>query len=386
MKIYIVIFLYYLLENIKTAKIYQCGRYRRMPNQCLNQWVDTYGNVKVDLWKCPMNFYCHVIPKKYDEENFNGVCAYNYKKLYDGDTCSMDSECSSLNCTNSKCVGFSIGEFCRPNFFQCANNLTCKIDKEILPYGEIKQVYKCNKLSQANETCDNSNECDIKLICGNYSIYNIINLINSNNISNISEISNKIDFENYISTKNNNTKICIERATLDNGLPTSDPMLCKSGDSIDIEIFPNYTESICASKKEVIKDCDDNNTCIIKANLGKFNETEYEQNCLYSTRGNLFCPLNQKEQAWNEYLENYQNFYETELIINQKIEEMHFPVYKDTFNNFLISQYFWKYKEWQYNIEADSCTKEFFFLINKGEIIKYYYLFNLIITFLIMLF
>ena len=174
----------------------------------------------------------------------------------------------------------------------------------------------------------------------------------------------------------------MERAILDNGFPTSDPMICKSGDSINIEIFPNYNESICVSKKEIIRDCNDNNTCIIKVNFGKLNETEYEQNCLFSTRWNLFCPLDQKELAWYEYLENYQNYYETEVIKKNKIEGMHFPVYKDTFNNYLISQYFWKYKEWQYNIEADSCTKEYFFLINKGNIIKYF-LFKLIFTFLI---
>ena len=373
MKHFFILFFYFLIGNIKLSTIYQCGRYRRMPNQCLNQWVDAFGNIKVDLWKCPENMYCHLLPKKYDEGNYIGVCSYNYKKLYDGDSCSMDSECSSFNCSNSICFGFSIGEYCRPNYFQCANNLACKKSKEILPYGEIKEVYKCNRLSKVNETCENSDECDIKLVCGNYSIYNFLNLINNNKITNIAEINKRIDFEKYILTKKNNTKVCIERSFLDNGFPTSDPMICKSGDSIDFEIYPNYNESICVSKKEIINDCGDNNKCIIKANFGETNNT-IVQDCLISVRGNLFCPLEQKEQAWKEYLKIFQK-YEYEEIKNKNIKDIHIPVYKNTFNNYLVSQYFWLYKNWQYNIDADSCTKEYFFLINNEQILTYYFLY-----------
>ena len=385
MKIYLFILFCYFYEFIKSVKIYQCGRYYNAPNQCLNQWVDTYGNVRVDLWKCPINMYCNLIPKKYDEENYFGICTYNYKKLYDGDKCSINSQCSSLNCNNSKCIGFSIGEFCSPNYFQCANNLVCRASEEILPYGDIKKVYKCNNLSKVNETCENNNECDIKLICANSSIYDIYDLITSYNISNINGIKDIINFENYTLIKKNSTKICIERAILANGFPTSDPMICKSGDAIDIEIYPNYNESICASKKKIIKNCGENNTCIIKADLGYLNNTEILQDCIISVRGNPFCPLDQKELAWNNYLSKYNDFYIANDVENKRNEEYHFPVYKDTFDNLNVSQSYWYYKEWQYIFEADSCTKDYFFLINKSEILKCYFCYLIIIYFILLL-
>ena len=382
MQQFLFILLYYLFENIKTAKIYQCARYLGMQNQCLNQWVDTFGNVKVDLWKCPVNMYCHLLSKKYDENNFIGVCTYNYKKLYDKDGCSMDSQCSSFNCTNGKCIGFNGDEYCRPNYFQCANNLTCKITKEILPYGETKQVYKCAKLSQINETCENNNECDVKLVCGNYNIYNLIHLMDSYGIKNINEINNKISLEQYISAKYNTSKVCFERAKLDNGFPSSDSMICKSGDIIDIEIYPNFTESICASKKEIINDCAENNTCTIKANIGQ-SDIEIEQNCTFSAMGNPICPLEQKELAWKEYLEKFENYFNSKEMRMKNNEEKHFPVHKDTLNEYQVSQFFWRYNLWEYNIEADSCTKDYFFLINKDAILKisYFIIFSLILLF-----
>ena len=382
-KILFIVFIY-LIEYIKASKIYQCGKYRNMNNQCLNQWVDVFGNIKIDLWKCPTNMYCQLLTKKYDDGNYIGVCNYNYKKLYDEDRCSMDSQCSSFNCTNSKCVGFSIGEFCRPNYFQCANDLVCKNNKQILPYGEINDIYKCNSLSKINETCENNNECDTKLICGKEMIYNLIDLLNINDINDLKELREKIDFEKYKLEKNKIKKVCFQRASINNGFPTSDSMLCKSGDSMKIEIFPNYKESICISKKEIIKDCNENNTCIIKADLGKLGYIEISQECLISMIGNYYCPLDQKELAWNNYLQNYERFYELKDIEKNR-NKYHFPVYKDTLNILEVSQSFWSYIEWENNIEADSCTKEYFFLINNSIIFNYsiYYLlvFNFILFF-----
>ena len=349
--------------------MYQCARYANIPDQCMFKHVDRQGDIKIDLWKCPTNKYCHILQRKYDEENTIGVCAYNYKKLYDGDACTQDSECASSVCTKYKCAGFSIGEFCRQNFFQCQNNLVCKNEKEILPYGEIKDVYRCNKLSQLNEKCDNSNECDINLVCVNSSIYNIINLINSRNISNALEIKNIINLAGYLLLKKDDNKICMKRAELDNGFPTSEPMACKSGDSMYIEIFPNYKESICVSKKEIIKNCNNTNTCVIKAKIGNFSEIEIAQDCMVSMIGNPFCPLNEKEDAWKRYLKIYEDYYSSKNIENKR-EEVHIPVYKDTFNDYDVSKAYWNYIEWQYNIEADSCTKDFFFLNNKSKFIN----------------
>ena len=140
---------------------------------------------------------------------------------------------------------------------------------------------------------------------------------------------------------------------------------------MNVEIFPNYNESICVSKKEIIKNCNENNICIIKANFGNKTEIEIAQDCMISVRGNEFCPLNQKEIAWKKYLNTYQNYYDEQKVELKRNTEMHFPVYKDIFNNYEISQLFWYYKEWQYIIEADICTKEFFFLNNKATILNY---------------
>ena len=369
MKKFLYFLFLYLFNYIKNATMYHCARYSSMQDQCMFKYVDRQGNIKIDLWKCPTNKYCHILQRKYDEDSSIGVCVYNYKKLYDGDSCTHDSECASSNCTKYKCSGFSIGEFCRQNFFQCKNDLVCKNEKEILPYGEKKDVYKCRKLGQLNETCDNNNECDINLVCANSSIYEIMNFINNNNISNVLEIKNKINFNDYILFKKNFTKICMKRAELDNGFPTSEPMVCKSGDSMDIEIFHNYKESICVSKKQIIKNCNKNNTCMIKVNLGNFSEIEATQDCMISMIGNSFCPLNEKENAWKRYLNIY-NYYYLSKNVEERRETVHIPVYKDTFNDYDVSKAFWNYVEWQYNIEADSCTKDFFFLNNKNKFIN----------------
>ena len=86
-----------------------------MPDQCLNKWVDLYNNIYIDLWTCPLNKYCHVLEKNVDRENTIGVCLYNYKKLYENDEFTKDSECASLNCEDNICVGFEEGDFCSLN-------------------------------------------------------------------------------------------------------------------------------------------------------------------------------------------------------------------------------------------------------------------------------
>ena len=48
MKNYLFFICYYLLQFIKSVKIYKCARYINMPKQCLNQWIDicTYNYKK----------------------------------------------------------------------------------------------------------------------------------------------------------------------------------------------------------------------------------------------------------------------------------------------------------------------------------------------------
>jgi len=378
MEIFSFLIISYLLKYIKNITIYQCSRYGGMPDQCLNKWIDVYGNTRMDLWQCPTNKYCQILSTKVDNDSI-GVCTFYYRKLYDGDSCSYHSECSSFSCEGGKCQGLLEGEFCHQGNFQCKNNLACRKQEVFYPYGELKEVYRCSNLSNIDEFCENDNECNVNLVCANRLITDIVNELNiTYNISNITELKEKINFTEYILDKNSINKTCVRRASLENGLPTTNPMACKSGDTISIEIFPNYTENICASKKEIIKNCNEDNICIIKVNLGKLGEIEIEQNCIETVRGNNLCPLEQKEVAWNNYLSTYEYYYKSLGIEKNADTAIHLPAYKNTFNIFELSQSFWYYSEWQYSIEADSCTKEYFFLRNKGDLQNFSFLYILI--------
>ena len=374
---FLIIFI--LFKYIENITIYQCSRYSGMPDQCLNKWIDAYGNTRIDLWSCPTNKYCQILSRK-EDDNSIGVCTYNYKKKYDQDSCSYHSQCSSLECSEGKCIGFSQDQLCRPGIFQCKNNLVCRKTVELLPYNETKEIYRCDQISKRNEICENDNECDIRLVCFNQNISNIINNTVTNNIT---ELKNNINVDEYISIKNTNNKICINRASLENGLPTNDPMACKSGDTINIEIFPNYTETFCSSKKQIIKDCNEENICTIEANLGKFGDIEIEQQCDYDVRGNPLCPLDQKEVAWKNYLSTFEQYFVISKDSSHSDSNYHIPAHKYTLNILEISQSYWQYSEWIYFIEADSCTQVFFFLRNNGKILYFSFLYILIHFFLL---
>ena len=381
MEVFFILIISYLIIPIKNIIIYQCSRYEGMPDQCLNKWVDAYGNTRMDLWHCPTNQFCQTLLTN-GNENSIGVCTFYYRKLYDGDSCDYNSQCSSFQCSGGKCQGFYEGELCRPGNYQCANDLVCKLEEVIYPYGELKEVYRCANLSQIYEPCKNDNECDVKLVCSENQIYDIMNNLNEGNISNINELREKINETEYIFAKNNESnKICVEAASFENGMPTSNAMACKSGDIISVEIFPNYTENICVSKKEIIQDCNEEKTCVIKIDLGKFGEIEFKQSCMFSVRGNLFCPLEQREVAWKNYLSTYNHYYKAlSMNTTDRNKDVRIPAYKNTFNLLELSQSFWYYTEWQNSIEADSCTREFFFLRSKGNLLSYS-IFSLLIYF-----
>ena len=373
MKNFLILIFSFSFYSINSKVIYHCAADIGMPDQCMSKWVDFYNNVIYDLWQCPTNKYCQVLERNYGENNSIGVCMYNYKRLYSGDECKKDSECASLKCENNECIGIKEGEYCTPKLFQCEDNLACKKGKEILPYGELKEIFKCYKVSKVNETCEDSDECDVNLECTSDISYIVINLMNKYEIDDITKLKDKINLEEYISSINNSQKICINRASLENGIPTSEPMICKSGDLMEIELFPNYNQSICVSKIEIIKDCDKSNACEISINIGKNKKTNIYQECMLSSLGNPFCPFNQKEIAWKNYLEKHNNFYKTNSGKTLYKKQFHFPVYKDTFNELEISQAFWNYKLWNHYIEADSCARDFFFLKNSYNKIKYNY-------------
>ena len=50
---------------------------------------------------------------------------------------------------------------------------------------------------------------------------------------NIFELKNETNLEEYINIKKKSSKKCINRASLENGYPTDNPMACKSGDVIN---------------------------------------------------------------------------------------------------------------------------------------------------------
>ena len=74
---FIIIFI--LFKNYENITIYQCSRYSGLPDQCLNKWIDAYGNTRIDLWSCPTYKFCQILSRK-EDDNSIGVCTYNYKK------------------------------------------------------------------------------------------------------------------------------------------------------------------------------------------------------------------------------------------------------------------------------------------------------------------
>ena len=369
MKIFLFLLFNYLYKFTKNRTIYQCARNNAKYNQCLNKWVDAFGNTRIDLWKCSKNKFCQILSRNENkEEDSIGVCTYNYKKLYDQDSCSYHSECSSNLCSSGKCEGFYEYDFCHPGAFQCKNNLVCRKRKEYTIYSEKKDIYRCYNLSKFNETCENDYECDVRLSCVNKEI---INIFNNTSINNLRDLKNEIFYDEYISTKEKNDKICIPHSSLENGLPTDEPMVCESGDSINIEIFPNYNETLCVSKKEIIKDCNKENFCLIKANFGKFGDIVMKQDCFVTVRGNYYCPLNEKEKAWKNYLNKYEHYYNLANVDEKRESKIHIPGYKYTFNIFEVSEAYWYYSNWNYSVDADSCTKEYFYLRSKGTILNF---------------
>lgn len=359
-----VLFLFFHLSYQIT--IYQCSRYSLNLNQCLNEWIDSYGNTRIDLRTCGTNQYCQTLSRKYDEASI-GVCSYNFKRLFHGDKCSHSSECASMNCKKSKCIGVEYNKYCSPGRFQCENNLVCKKHTEKYAYENIRDVYRCSNLSQIGEICESNYECDEKLVCdSNFKIDNINNYdLNS--------------FKNNISTFLNESK-CVRRASLENGVVTREPMACKSGDVINYELFEGYKEILCVSKTKVIKQCDSNNKCVVEVDLGNIGTKQVEQDCIYTTKGNPFCPLNEKEMVWKEYLEKYNSFYDSADAKKMRKDEIyHIPVYKDNFNNLDVAKYFWRYQDWEHTLEADVCTESYFFLNNNGEYLFFPIIFYILV-------
>lgn len=351
------------LKYINSSIIYQCSRYQGIDGQCMNKWIDQYGNTRIDLWICPKDYFCQILSNdEYDQSI--GVCAHNYKKLLDQDECTVNSQCASLHCDEEICSGFWEGQACHPGSFQCKNNLVCRKGYILYPYREYKEIYRCANLSNISESCNNDYECEIKLVCSNKNISDYFEE------KNIFELKNETNLEEYINIKKKSSKKCINRASLENGYPTDNPMACKSGDVINYEIFSNYTETLCASKLRIINDCNESNFCTIEVNLGNYGNITMEQSCIYTTRGNPLCPLKEKEKAWNKYLSSYDELLESTMFFEEKRKTIiHIPKQKNDLGNNELSEAFFGYNKWEYVVDSDICTKTFFFPVN--------YLYNL---------
>lgn len=363
MKLKILISFFLFIQHINTVTIYQCSKYLLTTNQCLNKWVDEFGIIHADLSDCGVNQYCQELTEKeVIEGNSIGVCIKNYKYLYSGDKCNKHFDCASHRCENNICFGFKYGALCEPKKYQCDNNLVCKKSIEKSAFDNNKTVYRCSNLSKINETCENDDECDVNLICGKK--------LNLNGLRNICSLSN-CSHENYLNLRNQYYKnnICIERNSLENGVISSNEMACKSGILGKYEISSGEYETFCVSKLQIIENCV-NLKCKIKANFGIFGDRTIEENCIFTTKGNLLCPLNEKEKAWQNYINEYKKTFVKENN-NIKNSRTHIPKYKSTFDIFGLAELYFKYKEWENLLEADECTYNYFFGNNNSKTVHF---------------
>ena len=79
-------------------------------------------------------------------------CISNITLRYEGDSCSFDYECFSLNCKEKKCISI-------PNGGSCSVNGECSK----LSYCNEKKV--CQAVKGEKDECEQSYECNIELMC-----------------------------------------------------------------------------------------------------------------------------------------------------------------------------------------------------------------------------
>lgn len=363
------IFMFYFLK-INSITVYQCSTMQFLPEQCMLNYTDKNGDTHILLKICQQNYICQP-----NRDYSMGFCIFNVKEVPPGNKCYYSAECSTRNCDNEVCLGYTENKYCNPEKTECNYNMTCRKTLE-----ENRYVYKCLNISDIYEECDNNYDCGFNLVCGyNFSINETINDLEITDNITLNDIKNYTSSSDYYLNLTEN-KTCINRASLKNGEITNEEMACESGQGIPIEIFEGKEEFICCSKKRIIKDCDKNNKCIIEVDIGLSTNIELEQDCLFSNIGNLICPLDQKEKAWKNYLDIY------ESIFSKEIEEsVHNPYNKFNLQNGDVMKAYWQYFDWIHSIEGDECAIKYFFINNKSNMIFYniYYLFGLIILYII---
>ena len=355
----------YLIKTISIT-VYQCSNMDFNTEQCMLNYTDKNGDTHILLKICPENKLCQPI-----RDYSMGFCVFNAKELPPKSECYYSAQCSTRICEGEDvgiCIGYDEFKYCNPDKIECNHNMTCRKTIE-----ENRYVYKCLNISFFGEQCENDNDCGMNLVCAYYS--NISDIINNNNI-NLNNIKNYLNSSDYLNLTQN--KFCIERASLENGIITNEEKACKSGQLIPIELNQEKKEIICGSKTKIIKDCDKNYKCIIEVDIGLDKNIEMEEECLFSSIGNLICPLDQKEKAWKNYLEVYDKILEKSSDIEESI---HVPYDKYSLRNGDVFQAYWEYFDWIHAIEGDECAKNYFFVKNKTNFIFYniYYLLGLIL-------
>ena len=348
-------FVYFL--RINSVTIYQCSNSELLSEQCMSNWTDKNGNIHISLKKCPDNKICQPI-KDYSM----GFCMANLKYLYPGDACGYFTQCTSRYCGNI-CYGDKENHYCNPKIKHCDQNLSCRKQIE---EGNMT-VYKCLNLSNINEECEKNDDCELNLVCAWKK--DLRDNINQETLE-INDIKNYLSNDEYLNIIKNKT--CINRASLKNGMISSEEMSCESGELIEIEIIPGIKESLCGSKNKIVKDCDINNKCIVEADFGFLGKMNIEEKCVSSNLGNLICPLKEKENAWKNYLNKYKIIFEKQDVNKMREDkEIHIPYDKEKLKSNELSEAFWEYYDWIHNLEADECAKQYFFINSKSNLIKY---------------
>jgi hypothetical protein len=331
-------------------------------DQCMLNWTDKNGNTHISFKTCPEGQICQTL-----EDKSMGFCYINIKTVYPGEKCYYISQCSSRKCINEYCLGFDFKEFCNPQKRECDQNLNCRKQYNESAYFE-KEIYRCSNLSNVGEECNENNDCELNLVCAwTKDLSKNIILNNTKNFT-INNTQQYLSYEEYLNLTQYKNKTCIERASLQNGIISSEIMGCESGDMLEVELYEDVKVRMCVEREKILKDCNESHKCLVEVDLGFFGKLELEEECVDTNLGNLTCPLDQKEKAWKNYLEKYYKYIIKENLNKKRIKkEIHIPYDKDDLKNSELSEAYWRYYDWEHTLEADECVTEYYFINNKSQ-------------------
>ena len=150
----VLIFILHLFKYIISITVYQCSNMDFLPDQCMLNYTDNNGDTHILLKICPENTICQ------PNRDFSmGFCVFNAKELPPSNKCYYSSQCSIRICTEL-CQGYYEDRYCTPEKLVCNSGLNCR-----KTYEEYRYVYKCLKVSELNEECENNFDCGFNLVC-----------------------------------------------------------------------------------------------------------------------------------------------------------------------------------------------------------------------------